>query len=255
MSSALFNLFKPDPDELLRCLSRHIDDTMLQEIAAADYGHDIERHLAQLRRIRDDGSFEVPMDWHPMEVLELIRWSQPENPEWKPGASGERGHWMRAFACAALLRASGEIEARHLRDNWNETLIQLIDSLRVLGPAFDQPACAFLTWLILAFEQDPNDEEIDVLAVGLLWFSLHLRPHVPDEVVVSLADWIAGRERRSARACGWDSEHFLLGTIYGSQRRAAWKRLGAALCAVDLGSRSIAAREWVALLGGELAGC
>jgi len=254
MSSALFNAFGPDPDDLLRCLSRHVDDDMLEEIAAADYGHDIEQHLVQLRRIRDEGSFETPMDWHPIEVLELIRWSKPEDPKQQPSALGERGHWVRAFACAALLRASAAIEIRHLRNDLNEILIQLINGLCFLGSALDGPASAFLAWLILVFEPDPNAEEIDFLVVGLLWFGLRLRPAVPDEIIISLAEWVAVREQQTAQECGRYTGNLQLGSIYGSQSQEAWERLGDALCALDLGSRSVAAREWVVLIGSELAG-
>ena len=106
MSAAFFEVFQPQADQLLRQVSRLIDDGMLEEIAAADYGYDVEKHLAHLQLIRDEGSFAVPMRWEPREILELIRWSEPEDPKWKPGAFGERGHWMRAFACTSLLRGN-----------------------------------------------------------------------------------------------------------------------------------------------------
>ena len=93
---------------MLSEISKHITDDMLAEIALADYGQDQEKHLAALRRLRDTGTFVKPMHWHPCEVLELMRNSQPDDPSWKPGGSGTRGHWARAFACAALLRAKQE---------------------------------------------------------------------------------------------------------------------------------------------------
>src|SRR5580704_18013937 len=160
-----FDIFKPSPDELLRRVSQHVDDAMLEEIAAADYGDDLTEHLAHLRRTRDDGSFAIPMRWCPREVLELIRWSQPEDPEWGPGGFGERGHWMRAFACTALLRAGGDDGNEELREGWNSTLIQLIESLNVLSLGFAEAAAGLYAWLINAFAGDPEAEELAFFGV------------------------------------------------------------------------------------------
>src|ERR1700761_2888417 len=99
----VFARFSPDPNALLRLVSKHVNESMLNEIAAADYGDKVAEHLAPLRQIRDGRSLRAPMRWEPREVLELIRWSEPDIPDWKPGSSGERGHWMRAFCCSALL--------------------------------------------------------------------------------------------------------------------------------------------------------
>jgi len=139
--------FSPNADEFLRLVSGRVDDALLYEIATADYGHKVNEHLLHLRQIRAKGSFATPMRWHPREVLELIRWSEPEAPNWKPGLPGERGHWMRAFACSSLLiRVAGEQENSELREGWNETLIQLIDSLHSIAPELYRPAAAFLAW-------------------------------------------------------------------------------------------------------------
>src|SRR5260221_13417688 len=97
---ALVTAFPPSNRLLLDVSRQQIDDGMLAEIAAADYGIDADRHLASLRPIRDTGVVPQFIGWHPAEVLELIRWSDPENPEHKPGSTGRRGHQMRAFSCA-----------------------------------------------------------------------------------------------------------------------------------------------------------
>ncbi|MEN9937623.1 MAG: hypothetical protein RLZZ387_4202 [Chloroflexota bacterium] len=79
----------PGCDALLCWLRPRVDDAMLLEIAGADYGMDADAHLAALRRIRDEGLFAVQIGWEPKEVLELIRWSEPENPAWKTGSTGD----------------------------------------------------------------------------------------------------------------------------------------------------------------------
>lgn len=51
MSYDFLNRFKPTPDELQRLVFRRVDDSMLREIAAADYGQDVEPDHAPLFRI------------------------------------------------------------------------------------------------------------------------------------------------------------------------------------------------------------
>ena len=254
MSVAPFNFFQPEPNELLERISHRVDDSMLEEIAAADYGREVKDNLSHLRRIRDQRSFAIPMRWDPREVLELIRWSQPEDPNWKPGAYGERGHWMRAFACASLLRAAGESENSDLRSGWNQTLIQLVDSLRFLGPHFDEPAAKFLAWLIQRYEAHEDGDELAFFAIGLLWFGLNLRSSAPDEIIISLCEWIAARERRDARDYGESGGRWLLSTTCYDLRHAAWESLGGALETIDAGRLSPASREWVRLIGSALSG-
>src|SRR5438105_12750580 len=104
----LIKTFPPYPDALLAKAGELVTDDMLEEISGADYGMDADAHFAALLTIRDQVRVTAPMPWEPKEVLELVRWSQPEDPRWKPGGTGERGHIMRAFCCAALLRAAAE---------------------------------------------------------------------------------------------------------------------------------------------------
>jgi hypothetical protein len=255
MSAALLSVFDPRPDELLRQLSKHVDNSMLEEIAAADYGSGFQENLAHLRRIQTECAFAVPMRWEPREVLELIRWSEPDIPTWRPGSHGERGHWMRAFACAALLRACGDFDNSELRVSWNQHVIQLIDSLRILGTRFYSPACSLLAWLLLHFEAGEKDEEeLGFLAVGLLWLALSepdLR--ISDDVIVSLAEWIIDREQSTPRA-GPRSIGWLLETTLFDLRHAKWKRLGKMLEALGLRGRSRDAIERVKWIGSQLAG-
>ena len=74
----LLERFDPEPDGLLDSISAYIDDEMLKEISLADYGDDAPEHLTALRTLRDAGIFPAKMVWVPGEVLELIRWSEPE---------------------------------------------------------------------------------------------------------------------------------------------------------------------------------
>jgi hypothetical protein len=156
----LLNRFEPEPEGLLREISLHVDDEMLKEIAAADYGQDVERHLAALRPIHDTSMFPPDMYWYPTEVLELIRWSQPENPDWKPGRTGEFGHWMRAFSCAAVLRATCEPWNYRGDCGFVETTIHLILSLRVLPADLTRLAAGFLSWLMIQVGPEGRDRAV-----------------------------------------------------------------------------------------------
>jgi hypothetical protein len=133
----LLNRFGPESDGLLREISKYIDDEMLEWISTADYGSRADEHMVALRQVRDTVTFPEEMYWCPMEVLELIRWSEPENPDWKPGRTGEFGHWMRAFSCASILRAAHE-PYNYLYNNGctDSTIIQLIWSLCALPGGF-----------------------------------------------------------------------------------------------------------------------
>ncbi len=254
MHSELFTIFNPNADDLLRGISAHIDTGMIEEIAAADYGWRLPECLIALRQIRDQGLFTFPLPSELREVLELIRWSQPDDPKWKPGGFGQRGHWIRAFACAALLRAFGDTETRVLlAAGSNQTVIQLIDSLRIVDPSLYKHAAAFVAWLLLECEADERPEELAFLGVALLWFGLNLQPAIPDQVIISLAEWITAQEAQ-ASGDGSINEHWLLRTTYYDLRHAGWKHLGSSLAGLDISKLSPAARDWVILIGSALSG-
>lgn len=259
----------PDPQALLRALSRHIDDAMIAEIAAADYGRDIEEHLIPLRAIRDHGEIPSPLQWEPKEVLELIRWSEPDDPEWGPGGHGRRGHWMRAFCCAVLLRAGQEKANLGTISGQNQTLVQLIDSLQRLECGLDREAAGLMTWIMEETPSDDQggtsgdwrDEDLAFFGVGLLWFALHLEPSVPDAEVLALCEWICVLElrhnQRHNAAYGLSPGRWLLSTTHYNLCHDKWRKLGGDLDALDLTGRSGPGRsgivvEWVKLIASEL---
>ncbi|WP_428305612.1 hypothetical protein [Lacipirellula sp.] len=127
MSLDLIERLNPDDSPLFSLACQHVDNSMLREISEADYGMDAKVHFMALRRIKA-GEILAPMEWEPREVLELIRWSEPEDPTHKPGAVGARGHWMRLFACTALIRAGAEPVNEGYFHGEDSTIIQLVDS-------------------------------------------------------------------------------------------------------------------------------
>jgi len=248
----LLNSFRPDPDGLLRAISGHIDDEMLKEIAAADYGSRADEHLVALVQVRDKGTFPKEMYWCPCEVLELTR-NAPQGADDDPETISVRGHWKRAFAATSLLRA--------LHEPWNYggdaaqpdyTLICLLSSLKFLPVSFHEKASSFLTWLLLNFGLEEGSEEVCYYGIGLLWLSLQLDTPPPDEKLIALAEWIVRREWELALTLrqfdGW-----LYGIGAGNPPPTAWKLIGVWLCEMDPSSHGPKLREWVSLIGLELA--
>jgi hypothetical protein len=160
---------------------------------------------------------------------------------------------MRAFACTALLRASTDAETRSsLIGGLDQTLIQLIDSLEFAGADLCGRAAALTAWLIIECEAEPDG--FAFLGIALLWFGLNQRPAISDEVVISLAEWISAQEKVGA-SHGLGASQWLLRTTFPGDRYSEhWERLGNRFAGLELGKRSLAAREWISLIGTELAG-
>lgn len=247
---ALLSRFQPSTDDLLRDLSQLVDEPMLRQIARADYGCDIDQHFFALRALQSEGRFDAPMQWHPLEVLELTRWSEPDRPDVAAEWCGARGHAMRAFACAALLRAAVASENEGLRQGWCETLIQLLDSLQSLArPSLDRSAAGFLAWLIWQY---PDAEEISFHLVALFWLGLQL--DAADDLLLGLAHLIAAQVKRDGESTGAaQDDHWLFGTTCFRQREAKWRSLGLAMAQWDVTHRSDDVRTWIGLIASMLA--
>jgi hypothetical protein len=142
--SRLAEAFPPSATALLDFTRRLIDDELLREIAVADYGCDAAEHFARLLPIRDHGDVANLGSWTPHEVLQLMTYSQPEDPTWKPGLTGLDGHRIRAFCCAALLRA--EFLEEETNSSMDVCLAQVIKSCQALGEDAQLAAACFLTW-------------------------------------------------------------------------------------------------------------
>lgn len=198
---ALLVAFPASAERLLDVARRQVDDAMLAEIARADYGQDAEAHLAALVPIRDHGRVPAPIHWHPGEVLGLIRWSQPEDPSWKPGSVGTRGHQMRAFVCAALLRATAEPENEEFENADDSSLAQCLASGKVLGQEMLEAAAQFLTWRIPRMTCDHAARL--VFPLGLLVLATCLREGRLEEYVLGqAAEWFLAEEAAFRREHG-----------------------------------------------------
>ena len=200
---------EPSKDELLQIVFSRVDDSMLREIAAADYGQDVDEHLKQLLAIKH-GKVHVPMRWEPREVLELIRWSEPEDPTWSPGSTGERGHWMRLFACSALLRAAAEPANEGYFMGEDSTIIQLVDSGIKLGKKTATATLRFLSWCMQ--QRSPNSYDRPYFAVAILILLVFLDRCDPESEAIAIAATISEHSTHSE-------------LIDESQKAKTWRRL------------------------------
>jgi hypothetical protein len=264
----LLNRFEPEPDGLLRQISEHVDDEVLEWISTADHGTRADEQLTALRQVRDTCSFPKEMYWCPAEVLELIRWSEPNDPDWRPGRTGEFGHWMRAFSCAALLRAT--------REPWNygdglgtdSTLVQLVLSLCALPVDFTSQAVKSLAWLLLHSEPEGSDGQVCGYGLGLLWFALKHPASFPDESLTSVAQWIIQRadeiyegaasvlRRADAVSDGLSpgDGDGLREMVISCQKQSSWEVLAIEFIELDLNGRSSSLRMLVKMIGERLLG-
>lgn len=211
-------------------LASEVDDSMLAEIAQADYGMDADEHLAHLKNIRDNQIFDVPLGWCPKEVLGLIRWSEPEDPSWKPGSTGLRGHLMRAFSCASLLYAASMPENFELFEGENQTIAQLLDSLRhINNPAHTKEAAKLIAYLLENCPEKDEERPFEVLALLVL----ALRARASEKLIGDLAAWVI-EEEQTIRNAPWavlpdDDAHWLLGLTFFDMRHNRWIEMGGEL--------------------------
>lgn len=195
--------FPPDQRSAVDYLRGLIDEGMLREIAEADYAQDLAEHLAALKPIWEGGELTELDHWFPMEVLELIRWSEPEDSGWKPGSTDLRGHKMRAFSCAVLL-ATPNFEPD------KETLIQMVDSVSLLDREAQEAAARFFVWQLDALGREENRP---FFALALASITQSLEDSLSSSREQDLADWVEGEE---------SFERAYLAGFHDSCRNASW---------------------------------
>ncbi|MCB0108246.1 MAG: hypothetical protein KDE53_20135 [Caldilineaceae bacterium] len=222
----LLDRFVRHRDGLLEQVARYIDDGMLRSIAEADYGMDVGEHLAALRQIHA-GKIPIPIQWEPREVLELVRWSEPDGPHgrWDGKDAGRAGHWQRAFACTALLHIAGEPENRgRLLGGEKDSIIQLIGSITALEAKLQLPALRLLSERVLAL--DLGDEELPFFALGILLLAA-MAPAVEPSHLEELGAWVLEEEARirAELLVSWQqpTDHWLLGLTSYNSYAAVWQ--------------------------------
>lgn len=254
MITDLLTRFEPDGDVLLRAVSAHVTEEMLECISRADYGIDADKHFVALKQLRDNFTLPENPVMIPMEVLELMRWDEPDT-DIRPGKAAEFGHWMMAFSCAAILRAEHEpFNYKHNDGSTDSTTIQLILSLEALPIDFNQEAAKTFAWLILKSDPEGINDSIREYGVALLWFALHLEPQVPEDDLLAFTQWLNKRvdelnwNRSLAEFSG------LKQVVINCQKRSEWEVFGVKFSELDLSNRSPDLQTWIQLIAEQLAG-
>ena len=249
---ALPPAFAPDREALAEWLRPHIDAEMLREIAAADYGDAVNEHLHALRRLHAGGTLPAPLDWHPKEVLELIRWSEPEDPDWKPGSTGERGHLMRAWCCTMLLEAAADPANADYFEGENQTLAQLLASVITLGAEAERAALRFVAWRQMLALPDEGERPFFSLAVLLLAARRPLG-EIDDALLIRLAAQVLDDERRTrAEHGGVYADYaggFLFDLTFFNMRHNVWQQLADTILLDPAPHQSTAVVEQLAFIG------
>ena len=140
--------------------------------------------------------------------------------------------------------------------SFNETLIQLVDSIRVLGGDFVPAGVKFLAWCVEHLT--PLDEEgfeAPFLGLALLALSIQL-PAISDDAIVALCGWIDEKVSALLQENQWWATRkmdWLLSTNHHDLKNRRWIDLGRELYRWGETLRPSDKATWVALIGRSLA--
>lgn len=275
MGPKFFKAFKPDGDALLRRISAHIDDATLELIANQDpVGGDSRRtkFMNVLRDIRDGGGLKKQSDFaswdkfHEQDVTEILEFSRFAEPDAAQSSirpsPGTRGHWARAFACAVLLRSYADPEVRSTTaGNFDDAIIQLIESVRCLDAGLEPETMAELAWFITRADGDRFVDKVDhdqtaFAGIGILSLAVGSKNMVSQDSVMKLTDWLIAEEKRAfderGESVGDFPTHWLFRTTFFDSNREKWMAVGSKLAAFQITSPcGDAVREIGLMLSGQ----
>jgi len=187
-----------DPESLFTWLRKRTTPGVLQSIAQADRGNDYEKHLGPLQAIAKTGLVPHPLDWYPLEVLQLAHWSGP------------KGSTLEKAFCSTvlLLDCSGPEWGSH--DGEASTTPILLDSCLELGPETLDGFIGLLVTLSEAVqnrEQEYPEDQVFAL-LGILFAATVQNPDDPRlsglvEEILSIETRMAENLYKPRRQHGW----------------------------------------------------
>lgn len=222
---------------LLDLLRGKIDRGDLKTISEADYGMGAEAHFREIERIWSTGDVPAQLRWEPREVLELISYCRPDDPAWRPGTAGIRGHSQRAFVCAVLLRTRFADERFEFVGEEHRELGSLVESCRHLGPDCLVALAEFILWRLgRAFSASPKVREnpnfpleISFFCLGLALIQTALRradDAIPlGEILRAVMDWGDEAVRQNSWIGAPRGDQWLLGATLFDLRHDVWRSL------------------------------
>ena len=160
----LLGVLQPSELALRDWVGPQLNASMMEEIAAADYGFGVGENRRALEELRTDRWLPSELSCYPEEVLALTRWSKVEG-QLSP-REARRIHLMRIFCCLVLVRATT------MGASPVNSVTPLVESAVELGPDALDAAGSFLAWCWLHqpgdWRDDPTSRPILTLALVLL---------------------------------------------------------------------------------------
>lgn len=211
-----------DPNHLLDVISKLTNDDILTAIAHADYGKEVEEHLGVLQKIRAGMyTFDPRLYyWHPLEVVELTRWTEPGEPGHGMGISEYDHHIARAFCCSLILRLEGDFP-NYSTDDGIQTLIQFIRSVEVLGHKVEMAAFMFLAWRVSDLKVCGAGSAYFIIV--LLYLYLRVSKEPDRDFIENLAIQAIEEEHRERKEWVEEPTGWLLPLTVFDIKRAEWK--------------------------------
>lgn len=232
-----------------------VDEGMLGEIAGADYGYRAEQYLAELRGIRDGRVVPRVLAELPLEVLELIRYSEPDVVGWEPGGRGVRGQLMRLFCCAVLLTAAGESALDgYIEDE--PTLRRLVPSALALGAEALDALLPLLAWRASLPPTDATDRAFLALSLVLL-AAARFHEEGDGALLRALGEWAIGCEARARAVVGVPSlttDAWLLGLKGSADGDDQWRALAWEVLVEPKVAHPVGAAGVLGVLGARIVG-
>jgi hypothetical protein len=246
MPKSLIEAFPPNAFALFMLIRPEVDDEMLKEIAAADYGNGLEENLVIMRRMLDKYELVTPLEWNPHEVLALCRWD-----ETGPNAD-RRNVIQRAFCCVCLLFDSANSNSY---DDFgsSDSLVRLLENILALGGEYPEAFARFIIWRLPHIDPDYARDR-PFFAVALFIIAV-LSRKIPEGDIPKLIDWLNEEVEleRSVMETTAKKDR-LLDMERCSQSDYIWRRVAERLRQESVWIESQAIRERVLDIAGRLIG-
>jgi hypothetical protein len=131
-------------------LRAQMTDARLEAVARSDYGMGFEQHLRTLRELCTQGLVPRELEYHPVEVVSLTRWSDGEDVD----------HVSRALCCVLLCLSESTF-------GLESKVPHLVESCIALGAEATAEGEALLAWLHTTGQYD-EDRWMDLWGLALL---------------------------------------------------------------------------------------
>jgi hypothetical protein len=162
-----------------------VEPDMLREIAESDYGWFAQECLEALQAMVSSRKTLDSTKFYGREMLELIRWSEPDSPSRSDERTGTPGHVMRAFCCAGILN----VDSIRGWSTGNEeaTIVHLTQSIRAIGDPASEAGAKFFAHEL--GRRNARDDVYEYLAMALANLALCHFKSGP-EVAMAISEWM-----------------------------------------------------------------